>query len=103
MRFCTSAPSGAGIINLDEVVVQGAAKSGTNALNQVVVHGNSLLSAKPTWGYKLFNIDGTFLKNGITNKLIPEGRYTKAFMSDKYMEAIPFQTRLSRSAKSSLT
>ncbi len=85
---------GAGIINLDEVVVQGAAKSGTNALNQVVVHGNSLLSAKPTWGYKLFNIDGTFLKNGITNKLIPEGRYTKAFMSDKYMEAIPFQTRL---------
>ncbi|MBO9620561.1 MAG: hypothetical protein J7539_16170 [Niabella sp.] len=57
------------------------------------VHGNSLKSLRATWGYKLFLKDGTFLKNGITSKLIPEARYTKAFMSDKYMEAIPFSDR----------
>ncbi len=75
-------------------LAKGAAKTGVNAVEQAAVHGNSLLSTKPTWGYKLFSNDGTFLKNGITNKLIPETRYTKAFMSDKYMEAIPFPNRL---------
>jgi hypothetical protein len=53
-------------------------------------HGNSLKSLKPTWGYKLYSTDGTFLKNGITNKLIPETRYTRTFMSDKFMKPIPF-------------
>ena len=71
-----------------------AAKGGINAVEQVAVHGNSLKSLKPTWGYKLYSQDGTFLKNGITSKLIPETRYTKAYMSDKYMEAIPFPNRL---------
>lgn len=60
-----------------------------NAVEQVAVHGNSLKSLRPTWGYKLYSADGTFLKNGITSKLIPETRYTKAFMSDKYM--VPFK------------
>ncbi len=71
-----------------------AAKTSTNVVEEVAVHGNSLKSLKPTWGYKLYSNDGTFLKNGITSKLIPETRYTKAFMSDKYMEAIPFPNRL---------
>ncbi|WP_374463331.1 RHS repeat-associated core domain-containing protein [Chryseobacterium sp.] len=51
-----------------------------------VVHGNSLKSLRPTWGYKLYSKDGTFLKNGITSKPIPETRYTKGFMSDKVMK-----------------
>jgi hypothetical protein len=49
------------------------------------VHGNSLASLRPTWGYRLFSQDGTFLKNGITSETFPESRYTKGFMSDKYM------------------
>jgi hypothetical protein len=69
--------------------IQGAAKTGAEVIEQTAVHGNSLLSTKPTWGYKLFSQDGTFLKNGITNKVIPQSRYTKAFMSDKYM--VPVQ------------
>ena len=41
---------------------------------------------KPTWGYKLYDLEtGEFLKNGITNKPIPQARYTKPFMSDKFM------------------
>jgi RHS repeat-associated protein len=52
-------------------------------------HGNDLRSTKPTWGYKLYSADGTFLKNGITNKVNPEARYSKAFMADKKM--IPFK------------
>ena len=60
----------------------------------VAVHGNSLKSLKPTWGYKLFAEDGAFLKNGITSKVLPEARYTKTFMSDKYMEKILFPNRL---------
>jgi hypothetical protein len=38
--------------------------------------------------------DGTFLKNGITSEPIPEARYTKVFMSDKYMEPQLFPNRL---------
>jgi hypothetical protein len=49
------------------------------------VHGNSLSSPAPTWGYKLYSNDGKFLKNGITSKLIPEKRYKRSFMSDKKM------------------
>ncbi len=70
-----------------------AAKTSTSIIEEAAVHGNSLKSLKPTWGYKLFAEDGTFLKNGITSKLIPETRYTKAFMRGKYMEAIPFPNR----------
>ena len=57
------------------------------------VHGNSLDSEKPTWGYKLYKNDGEFLKNGITSKEVPEKRYTKSFMSDKYMEKELFPNR----------
>lgn len=53
-----------------------------------VVHGNSLKSLRPTWGYKLYRQDGTFLKNGITSKENPLKRYTQKFMQDKYMEPI---------------
>lgn len=50
----------------------------------VRIHGNSLASPRPTWGYKLYSNDGTFLKNGITSRFKPELRYTKGFMEDKY-------------------
>lgn len=50
----------------------------------VRIHGNSLASPRPTWGYKLYSNDGTFLKNGITSQLRPQLRYTKGFMQDKY-------------------
>lgn len=66
-----------------------AAKGSANVIEQAAVHGNSLKSLKPTWGYKLYSTDGTFLKNGITSKLIPETRYTKSFMLDKKM--VPFK------------
>ncbi|MGP1994258.1 RHS repeat domain-containing protein [Zobellia laminariae] len=50
------------------------------------IHGNSLLSPKPTWSYKLYSNSGEFLKNGITSKLTPQSRYTKSFMADKFMD-----------------
>jgi RHS repeat-associated protein len=65
------------------------AEASSTIVEQVAVHGNSLKSLKPTWGYKLYSQDGTFLKNGITNKLMPESRYTRAFMEDKKM--VPFK------------
>lgn len=74
-----------GILGLES----GVAKGGVNAVEQVAVQGNSLKSLRPTWGYKLYSADGTFLKNGITSKLIPETRYTRAFMLDKKM--VPFK------------
>ncbi|MFR8940957.1 MAG: RHS repeat-associated core domain-containing protein, partial [Bacteroides eggerthii] len=49
------------------------------------IHGNSLKNPAPTWGYKLYSNDGTFLKNGITSKPVAESRYPKWYMSDKYM------------------
>ena len=58
-----------------------------------LVHGNSLSSLRPTWGYKLFRQDGTFLKNGITSQPIAETRYTKTFMFDKFMKTKPFPNR----------
>ncbi|MFV0340592.1 MAG: hypothetical protein ACK5MA_08230 [Parachlamydiaceae bacterium] len=57
------------------------------------VHGNSLQSQKPTWGYKLYSNDEVFLKNGITSNPIPETRYTKSYMKDKYMIKIQFPNR----------
>ena len=69
--------------------VQMGVKSSSNIVKQTTVHGNSLKSTRPTWGYKLYSNDGTFLKNGITSQVDPLKRYTQTFMSDKYM--IPVQ------------
>lgn len=63
--------------------------SWASKMRAYTVHGNSLKSLKPTWGYKLYLKDGTFLKNGITSKLIPETRYSRSFMSDKFMKVEP--------------
>ena len=57
------------------------------------IHGNSANSLRPTWGYQLFDNEGNFLKNGITSSPIPERRYTKGYMSDKYMDYLPFPNR----------
>jgi RHS repeat-associated protein len=64
-----------------------------NILEEAAVHGNSLKSTKPTWGYELYSNDGTFLKNGITSEPKPESRYSKSFMSDKYMKTQLFPNR----------
>lgn len=64
-------------------------------MQKLPVHGNSLKSKKPTWGYKLFTVDGKFLKNGITSRMIAENRYTKKFMSDKRMVKVRFPDRRS--------
>ena len=75
--------------------MQAGKVEGTNFVEQVVVHGNSLKSTRPTWGYKLYSNEGTFLKNGITSKIVPETRYTKSFMLDKNMnERFLFPNRL---------
>ncbi|MBB1646775.1 DUF6443 domain-containing protein [Sphingobacterium sp. UME9] len=76
-----------------ELGVINVANTSANLVEQAAVHGNSLKSLKPTWGYKLYSADGTFLKNGITSALKAESRYTKSFMSDKYMEKILFPNR----------
>jgi uncharacterized protein YhaN len=76
-----------------DIAAAKAAGRGTTSVADAVVHGNSLSSTKPTWGYKLFSEDGTFLKNGITSKTVPETRYTKSFMQDKFMEKQLFPNR----------
>jgi hypothetical protein len=58
------------------------------AIETKAVHGNSLSSTKPTWGYELFQADDTFLKNGITSEVKPENRYTKSFMEGKYIKKV---------------
>lgn len=63
---------------------QGPSRLSTNS-SVYNVHGNSLQSQRPTWGYKLYSNDGTFLKNGITSRTVPETRYTRSFMTDKFM------------------
>lgn len=68
------------------------AKAGSK-ISKIAVHGNSLKSLRPTTGYKLYSSEGTFLKNGITSKLKPESRYSKAFMQGKRMEKILFPNR----------
>ncbi|WP_447982563.1 LysM peptidoglycan-binding domain-containing protein [Achromobacter kerstersii] len=45
------------------------------------VHGNSLLSTRPTTLYRLFTDEGTFLKWGISQDM--NTRYSGAFMADK--------------------
>ncbi|MGH8603928.1 MAG: hypothetical protein ACREXR_14510 [Gammaproteobacteria bacterium] len=45
------------------------------------VHGNSMLSARPTTLYQLYTGDGTFLKWGISQDM--NTRYSGGFMADK--------------------
>jgi hypothetical protein len=71
-----------------KIVKEGAEAIG-KGIAKGVVHGNSLKSLRPTWGYRLFSNNGEFLKNGITSNAIPETRYTKSFMLDKQM--VPFK------------
>ena len=68
--------------------VKGVGVTKTENIVETAIHGNSLKSQRPTWGYKLYSTDGTFLKNGITSQEIPQKRYTKVFMQDKRMDVI---------------
>jgi hypothetical protein len=55
------------------------------------LHGNSRLSEQPTSLYQLSDLDGNYLKTGITSN--PAGRYTQGFMSDKFMDIINVGSR----------
>ncbi len=55
------------------------------------VHGNSRQSDAPTSLYQLFDLDGNYLKTGISSN--PGGRYTQDFMSDKFMDIINVGSR----------
>jgi hypothetical protein len=55
------------------------------------VNGNSKLSPRTTYLYKLYMNDGTFLKNGITQNL--DTRYSKTYMLDKRIFPIASGTR----------
>ncbi|RSY78556.1 LysM peptidoglycan-binding domain-containing protein [Sphingomonas koreensis] len=57
--------------------------TGTVNTRAFVVHGNSASSSRTAYLYELYQADGTFLKNGITQNM--NTRYTKTFMEDKYM------------------
>ena len=75
-------------------VVTATTKAVEKVASSTPVHGNSLLSQRQTWGYKLYSNDGVFLKNGITSQTIPEKRYSSAFMQDKKMQnPILFENR----------
>ena len=54
-------------------------------LQKLAVHGNSLSSMRPTWGYKLYSTSGQFLKNGITSKAVAETRYSQTIRKATYM------------------
>jgi RHS repeat-associated protein len=55
------------------------------------LHGNSRLSDAPTSLYRLEDLNGNYLKTGITSN--PGGRYTQDFMSDKFMNIINVGSR----------
>lgn len=67
---------------------QAGLELGVEIAQKTAVHGNSLKSLRPTWGYKLYSQDGTFLKNGITSQVIPANRYTRTFMQQHRMEGL---------------
>lgn len=41
------------------------------------LHGNSRLSEQPTYLYQLYDLEGSYLKTGITSESNPAGRYTR--------------------------
>ncbi|QHV95638.1 RHS repeat-associated core domain-containing protein [Spirosoma endbachense] len=91
-----AAPVALGVLavrGLSRFVGEAAVEEGAVVADELIVHGNSLNSTRSTWGYKLYSNDGTFLKNGITSNVRAESRYTKSFMSDKYMEKQLFPNR----------
>ncbi|HYH75621.1 MAG TPA: hypothetical protein VD735_06730, partial [Candidatus Saccharimonadales bacterium] len=90
--FASPSKAASKVVAKAPVIVSKPAKAvkdvfGGSAVKPTVVHGNSRASTKPTAIYQLYE-KGTniYLKTGITSNPIPENRYPRAFMSDKYME-----------------
>ena len=59
-----------------------ASRGAAEVAEEVAVHGNSLKSLKPTWGYKLYSQDGTFFKEwyhfqSSTGEQVYEGVYER--------------------------
>lgn len=65
----------------------GTAIKGIRAVKKAKkIHGNSLKSLRPTWGYKIYDETGkTLIKNGITSKVNPLKRYPRKYYEDKTM------------------
>ncbi|MEI6697297.1 MAG: hypothetical protein WCO13_14680, partial [Bacteroidota bacterium] len=87
LGFPSSLSGWGGAINSG--LITAAVKSETSVVEEIAVHGNSLKSTRPTWGYKLYSNSGKFLKNGITSAEKAEARYPKSFMQTHYMEKAP--------------
>lgn len=83
-------------VNISLIALPGVWSLGDEVLSvSKKVHGNSLKSLAPTWGYQLYSVNGTFLKNGITSKILPQQRYSKEYLKDKILVPIKqFDNRL---------
>lgn len=55
------------------------------------VHGNSARSTATAYLYRLYDVDGTYLKTGISKN--PMTRYTRTFMQGKTMDVLQSGTR----------
>jgi hypothetical protein len=57
----------------------------------LVIHGNSASSTRTAYLYELYQTDGTFLKNGVTQNM--SARYTNGFMENKFMREVTSGSR----------
>ncbi|MFY9888590.1 MAG: hypothetical protein WAK71_09800 [Streptosporangiaceae bacterium] len=55
------------------------------------IHGNSRMSTRTTYLYRLSDDEGNYLKTGITSN--PAGRYTQSFLEDKSMDILTSGSR----------
>ncbi|MFN5128426.1 MAG: LysM peptidoglycan-binding domain-containing protein [Sphingomonadaceae bacterium] len=81
-----AAPALQKVPNLRTGVGYDAGASGTVNTRAFVVHGNSASSPRTAYLYELYQTDGTFLKNGITQNM--DTRYTRGYMKDKFMREV---------------
>ncbi len=85
------ASSAVGILAVGgELLASGAAKTVESAA-ETAIHGNSAASPATAYLYRVSNIEGDYLKTGISQS--PLTRYPKSFMGDKNMEILQTGTR----------
>ena len=62
-----------------------------NSIGEAAVHGNSLLSQRTAYLYRLETQNGEFLKWGVTQNMAK--RYPQSFMADKFIKEVASGTR----------
>jgi hypothetical protein len=67
------------------------AVAGESSVANAVVHGNSRLSTKTAYLYRLSDDSGNYLKTGITSDL--RRRYSQKFLLDKRLDVITSGSR----------